>query len=150
MKKKLLALAGVVLVVGFVCTVTAIDFPAKETTDPRLLSHDLLVIGLGRRPTYEYECFGGFLDSEYCYRLSLTRDEFERLRAHFGAAVRDDRTQYVYSLTPYWWPKQASGGLEIYRTAEFEYPERGPEGDHYLLLYDPSSKHCYIWARYNF
>ena len=124
------------------------DWPPRSTRLPDALK----LWGFEAENTQDvrvYERPGGFLDREYLVRLRVDRQLLGDLRSHpsLQPMTPDQSLSSFWGQPPFWW--NPADGLFL-RTAHFDFNDRGPDGDHGLLLLDEEHLLVHLWLKSNF
>ena len=87
----------------------------------------------------------------------LGRGESQAGAPQFGVGrrrllLRDQRMTpgKFFRQPPYWWNPRSATDRVFYRSPSFHADGRGPDGSHYLLMYDRGGGTLYAWIKDNF
>lgn len=139
-----------VLLIIVALVVTAIcwkrDFPAIPDSAP---SHIEKALSGTDARCYIYS-LGGFVDSEYLWRIDGSPEVIAAVIAELGLKESRSIPASFWKMPPYYWPRRLSDSATPYRSANFVDDGRGPDGPHFFLLHDTKSNRAYVWFRDNF
>lgn len=98
---------------------------------------------------YAYD-LGGFIDREWLWRIEATPEIVTRLQT----ALELQRVAVVphsfWRMPPHYWPRSLPLGAETLQSPHFSGNDRGPDGEHYFLLYDRAQGRAFVWVKNNF
>jgi hypothetical protein len=147
------------LVTLAVCMVTVapvylayIDWPGRPGSLPVPLGHALRDNGDLVGNVFVYDFWDNFIDSEHLWRIEAKPELLPLLVDAFDLRelpVADVPTRF-WTQPPYWWQPSRSADARAFITPSFLAGSRGPDGDHYLMLYDPHDQVLYAWVKHNF
>lgn len=97
-------------------------------------------------------CRSRFIDSEYVWRLSLSPDQTQQVIAEFDwiTVPRPQVPSVFWQAFPFWWRPTSTTSCQFFSTPGFPVGTRGPDGDYYLVMYDPQKQFIYVWNKFNF
>ncbi|PSB03563.1 hypothetical protein [Merismopedia glauca] len=129
------------------------DFPAFNHKPPSIVQETLTQAQIPVRDSYSYT-ISHFLDSEYIWQASLTPQDFLRLKANLGVQPiklpQNQLPQDFIEQSPYWWHPVLSPKTQVYATSEFPFADRGQDGVHVFLIWNPDRKIVHLWLKSNF
>jgi hypothetical protein len=100
-----------------------------------------------------YECWGGFIDSQYLWRVEIGLELIPAIMRQFDLRelqVADDVPSGFWRQWPYWWRPPRTGAARYFIRPGFEGNARGDDAGHYLMAYDEAHKVLYVWHKNNF
>lgn len=125
-----------------------IDYPEDY---PRALAEIVRTNGRVARNVRAHR-LGGFIDSEYVWRIDLPstlRDTF--VTDHRLVAVDTANVPAAFfEAFPRRWRLSHTSECEYFATPGFPATGRGPDGDHYFMMYDRKLERMYVWLKSNF
>ncbi|NLS96396.1 MAG: hypothetical protein GXX96_30025 [Planctomycetaceae bacterium] len=94
----------------------------------------------------------GLLDHEYAWRLSIAPDKLGTIIAEYGmTSVRTEDVPAAFRRQfPPWWRPWHRRGNRYLSTPDFPGDSRGPDGYHFLAMYDRDRERLYVWHKDNF
>ncbi len=95
---------------------------------------------------------GGFIDSEYAWRIDLSAAQCDQVVAELGLVTMGSGSvpREFYLAFPRAWRPQYTGDSQYFSTAGFPANHRGADGQHYFVMYDAKLGHMYVWLKRNF
>lgn len=105
------------------------------------------------RPTeVKIYCLGGFIDSDYVWRMPADDGDVKRVVADYGLLpVSSEEVPGTFrGLFPMRWHPRHRSDSQYFATASFPAFDRGPDGDHFFAMYDPTNQWLYVWYKSNF
>lgn len=95
---------------------------------------------------------GGYIDTEHVARFDAQPDVFNQIiRANELVEVAlEDVPNDFWRQPPWWWNVQRGEDISIYKSVDFPFEDRGPDGDHYLLFRDAGKYRVYVLLDANF
>lgn len=93
---------------------------------------------------------GGFLDDEYLWCIEAKPEVIERIIGHLELQPANDIPGGFLRMPPHYWPRTVSADSATYRSEDFPTYGRGPDGDHYFMLFDRSRDKAFVWLKANF
>jgi hypothetical protein len=144
-------LAGCGAVVAFIGVVYAyhVDRPARPDPVPFWLSRQLGAEASRIDTFYEYD-LGGFIDHQWLWRIEAGPDAMAQIVADLKLQPTQVVPPRFWRMPPHYWPRSGPTGAEAFQSPHFPVDQRGPDGDHYFLLYDKAKNRAFIWYKDNF
>jgi hypothetical protein len=130
-----------------------LDFPASPDPVP----YEVKQATTGRAGLVEradvYECWGGFIDSQYLWRVEIDPELIPAVLRQFELKelkAAGDVPSSFWRQWPYWWRPPRTGAARYFISPRFEGNARGDDGSHYLMAYDEAHRVLYVWHKNNF
>lgn len=97
-------------------------------------------------------CIGSFIDSEYAWRLPVPPDALPAIVADLGLKpVPAQKVPPAFRQAfPSWWRPKRDPRCRYFATPGFPAGGRGPDGEHYFLMFHPGQNCIYVWHKSNF
>ena len=99
-----------------------------------------------------YYCLGQFIDSEWVWQAHAGESELTRLVESFGLHPIEpgEIPDQFHHKPPYWWHPAITEETRILSTPNFPLRERGPDGWHALVTWNPDDQLLHVWIKDNF
>ena len=142
--------AGVVFL-GFIGIVYAFytDRPARPDALTPELREALGRSGADAVSFYRYD-LGGFIDSEWLWRIDARPELVARVITAFGLQGTKKVPAAFWRMPPHYWPRTMTPSAAAFRSPQFSAVNRGPDGSHYFLLHDKAQNRAFVWVKDNF
>jgi hypothetical protein len=126
-----------------------VDWPARPEPLPPALSSGLDTHVSGVAAFYRYD-LGGFIDREWLWRIDAKPDVVALVVG--GLRLRSVRAvpPQFWRMPPHYWPRSLPPGAEAFCSSAFSAYNRGPDGEHYLLVHDKTQARAFVWVKSNF
>jgi hypothetical protein len=129
------------------------DFPALNRQPPSIIREAIAQANIPVRDSYTYT-ISSFIDSEYIWQARLTPQDFGRLRKSLGVGeikLPNNKLPPEFSKrSPYWWHPRLSSVNQVYATSQFPFRDRGQDGVHIFMVWNPEDKIVHLWLKNNF
>jgi hypothetical protein len=140
----LLASAALGLAIAFY--LAHIDWPASPDAIPPQLER---VLDAREVTVHTYD-LGGFIDTQYLWRIAAERRVLGRIIQHLGLMPVGSAPRSFWSHPPSWRPARKQAGVRFYKSPQFDADNRGSDGDHYFAMHDEREGVLYVWFKQNF
>lgn len=98
---------------------------------------------------YRYD-LGGFIDSEYLWRVDADEETInllaDGLKLQSAASIPDD----FLRMPPHYWPRTFDSTWKTFSSPGFRADTRGGDGQFYFMLIDGSRHTAFVWYKDNF
>jgi hypothetical protein len=142
------AFAASIAFLGFVYA-RYLDVPARPVPLVSELSYALGTSAAGVSAFYRYD-LGGFIDHEWLWRIDAKPDVVALVVSGLDLQRTNAVPRQFWQMPPHYWPRSMSAGAEAFQSSSFSASSRGPDGDHYFLLYDKTRERAFVWLKSNF
>ena len=126
-----------------------LDVPARAVPLVSELSDALGTNAAGVSAFYRYD-LGGFIDHEWLWRLDAKPDVVAFVVSGLDLRRTNAVPPQFWQMPPHYWPRSMSTGAEAFQSPSFSATSRGPDGNHYFLLYDKTQERAFVWLKSNF
>jgi hypothetical protein len=127
-------------------TSSYLDWPAWPDRVPEGLS-GTESLRAGNARFYSYS-LGEFIGSEWLLRIDAQPEVLEKLASENHMVPRNTAPDLFWKMPPYYWPRDLPKGGRLYSIASIP-EDRGPDGDHFLMLIDPQRSRAFVWFKNN-
>jgi hypothetical protein len=100
-----------------------------------------------------YNFWDNFIDQQHLWRVEVKPELLPLLRQEIGVvelASVDEVPDAFWNHPPYWWNPKRNRPARYFMSSKFDPVNRGPDGIHYLLMYDQATEVLYVWVKDNF
>jgi hypothetical protein len=97
-------------------------------------------------------CRQHFFDSEYVWRIRVPAEKVDLIASELGLVETPLATvpPLFWRVFPRSWFRATSEDREFFATSQFPDNSRGPDGEHYFVMYDGKSQLMFVWYKFNF
>lgn len=98
------------------------------------------------------EKLGGFIDSEYAWRIDLSSAQRDQVVADLGlvTVASGNVPREFFGAFPRGWRPQHTADSQCFGTPGFTANGRGADGEYYFVMYDARLGQMYVWLKRNF
>lgn len=128
-----------------------IDFPAFNSGVPNRLKGFLSSAGI-TLPDGCLFCLHSFLDKEFIYQTELNPEIVDAVVKHLKMDARalNEIPDNFFNHWPYWWNPIVTEQTQAFATESFTFDNRGRDGLHMFILWDPETHLLHAWIKDNF
>ncbi len=126
-----------------------VDWPARPEPLPPELSYALGTNASGVAAFYRYD-LGGFIDHEWLWRIDAKPDIVALVVGDLRLRSTNAVPPQFWRMPPHYWPRSLPAGAEAFHSPAFLADNRGPDGEHYLLVHDKTQDRAFVWVKSNF
>lgn len=131
------------------CYLSWIDFPPQHRGIPPAVQLEKFPVPVSHS---RYYCLSDFIDSEWLWQASMNESDFERFSKMYGLQpLKHEKIgRAFYRMPPYWWRPAVNETTRVLSTPGFPMNDRGNDGDHWLVAWNPDDQLLYVWVKFNF